>query len=323
MVLAVEAENLWIGYMDEEENVLWAVRGVDMSISEKEIYCLVGESGCGKSTLGSAIVGILPPYAVTKGKLRILGREVVVEDERNYMETRGRLVTLIPQNPGKALNPYLAIDDQFYYVLNSLYELSRRDSLEKARKLLEIVGLDPEQVLDSYPHELSGGMQQRTAIALALATGAKIVVADEPTSALDANLRLQLLKLLLRLRDELGLTIIMITHDVLSATRICDRVAVMYAGEIVEEAPTKEIVEKPMHPYTRMLIEAVPVLGVKKKLASHLGEPPRPGEYVKGCPFSKRCPEAMNTCKAKEPKLVEISGRRIACWLYVKEGGQE
>ncbi|ABN69384.1 oligopeptide/dipeptide ABC transporter, ATPase subunit [Staphylothermus marinus F1] len=323
MVLAVKAENLWIGYMDEEENILWAVRGISIEVLEREIYCLVGESGCGKSTLGNAIVGILPPYSVTKGRLRVFNREVIVEDEKHYEEIRGKLVTLIPQNPGKALNPYLTISEQFYYVFNSLYELNKENSLKKARELLGIVGLDPEQVLDSYPHELSGGMQQRTAIALALATGAKIVVADEPTSALDANLRLQLLKLLLRLKNELGLTIIMITHDILSATRICDRVAVMYAGKIVEETSTREIIENPLHPYTKMLFDAVPILGVKKKLVSYLGEPPRPGEYIKGCQFSKRCPKAMDICREKEPEIIEINGHRVACWLYNVEGGEK
>ncbi|MCD6301599.1 MAG: ABC transporter ATP-binding protein [Staphylothermus sp.] len=316
MVLAIETENLWIGYMDEEDNILWVVRGVDINVKENEVYCLVGESGCGKSTLGYAIVGILPPYATTKGTLRIMGKEVIVGDTRNYVETRGKLITLIPQNPGKALSPYLVISDQFYYVLNSLYGLDRKDSYKKARELLQIVGLDPEKVLDSYPHELSGGMQQRTAIALALATGAKIVVADEPTSSLDANLRLQLLKLLSRLRDEMGLTILMITHDILSATRICDRIAVMYAGKIVEEAHINEVIEKPMHPYTKMLIDAVPVLGVKKRLVSYLGEPPRPGEYIMGCQFNKRCPKAMKICKVEEPRPVYIGSRRVACWLY-------
>ncbi len=318
MVLAVRARDLWIGYTDEEDRTLWAVRGVSLGVEENTIYCIVGESGCGKSTLGNAIVGVLPPYAETRGVLEIYGRRVIDGETTSYAETRGRLVTLIPQNPGKALSPYLTIDDQFYYVLHSLYGWGRDKALSRARELLRIVGLDPEKVFDYYPHELSGGMQQRAAIALALATNARIVVADEPTSALDANLRLKLLKLLKDLRSRLGLTIIMITHDLLSASRLCDRIAVMYAGKIVEEAPTKKIISEPLHPYTKMLIEAVPVLGTRKKLISYLGEPPSPGEVIGGCPFHRRCPYVMDKCREREPPQTTIGDHVVSCWKYVE-----
>ncbi|WFO74873.1 ABC transporter ATP-binding protein [Desulfurococcaceae archaeon MEX13E-LK6-19] len=316
MVLAVETKKLSIGYMDEEENVLWVVHNINLEVNKGEIYCIVGESGCGKSTLGNAIVGILPPYAVTRGVIKVLGKTIVEDDKHYYEESRGKIVTLIPQNPGKALNPYMTIDDQFYHVLKSTRGLNKKKSLEEARKLLKLVGLDPDNVLDSYPHELSGGMQQRAAIALALATGARIVVADEPTSALDAHLRVQILNLLDELQEKLRLTVIMITHDMVLASKICDRLAVMYAGRIVEEGIEDEVFKNPLHPYTQMLSRAVPVLGVWKKLESYLGEPPEPGRYPPGCPFHPRCPYARDVCWEKEPPLVEVRGRRISCWLH-------
>ena len=271
MVLAVEVENLSVGYVDEGEEALWAVRGVDLKVIEGSIHCIVGESGCGKSTLGKAIVGILPPHAVIKGVIKIFGEKVVDGGKTLYHKSRGKLVTFIPQNPAKALNPYLRIGDQFYYVMKSLRNYDKRRALEEAGKLLKLVGLPDTSYLNKYPHEFSGGMQQRIAIAMALANGAKIVVADEPTSFLDAHLRLQILKLLDELSEKLELTVIMITHDILMASGICDHLSVMYAGLIVEDGKCEEILRKPLHPYTKMLLKVVPVLGARKKLEPYVG----------------------------------------------------
>jgi peptide/nickel transport system ATP-binding protein len=309
--------NLNIGYEDEEENILWVVHDVNISVRRGEFYCIVGESGCGKSTLGNTIVGIIPPYAETRGRLWIDG-EIIVDNSRHYYwKSRGRLVSYIPQNPGKSLHPFMSIMEQFRNLYRSHYPgISDEEARRRASETLEIAGLDPGEVLDSYPHELSGGIQQRTAIALAIATGAKLIVADEPTSSLDANLRKQILGLLGRLRRELGITILMITHDMLQAIKTCGRIAVMYAGMIVEEAPAKEIAENPLHPYTRMLLEAVPVLGVRKKLKSIPGEPPRPGELLGGCPFHPRCPYATERCRVEKPPLIEMGEHRVSCRLY-------
>ncbi|MEM0042381.1 MAG: ABC transporter ATP-binding protein [Thermofilaceae archaeon] len=316
MVLAVVSRNLSIGY-EELDSVVWAVKNVSLEIERGSSFCLAGESGCGKSTLASAIAGILPPHAVTRGVLLVNGKSVINNEVRDYEGVRGRRVTYIPQNPGSSLSPYLKIGRQFYHVLNSLHGLEKREAFAKARDYLRKVELNPDDVLDRYPHELSGGMQQRAAIALALSTGAELLVADEPTSALDAHLRLQIVELLRKLREENGLTLIFISHDLLLASALCEKSAVMYAGRIVEIGDTRSIMEAPAHPYTRMLIGAIPRLGDKRPLRSYPGEPPRPGEEKAGCPFYGRCPSSIARCVREKPPLVPVSGGHyVECWLY-------
>lgn len=315
MVLAIRSINLEIGYMDEENIVSWAVRGVSFQVEEGEIYCLVGESGCGKSTLGNAVAGILPPHATTRGQLYIYDRKVIDGEKVDYTGVRGKLVTYVPQNPGTSLNPYEVIEDQFYHVLHSTYGYDREKSISIAKQYLSLVELDPEKVLDYYPHELSGGMQQRAAIAIALATGARIVVADEPTSSLDAHLRLQLIRLLRKLRDTKKLSILLITHDLVSASKICDRVAVMYAGKIVEEGSGALLLTEPLHPYTQALVDAVPILGLRKPLKSIPGEPPRAGKEIEGCVFHERCPFVFEKCVNTPPELYTMD-RKVSCWRY-------
>jgi len=315
VVLAIRSINLEIGYMDEENIVSWAVRGVSFQVEEGEIYCLVGESGCGKSTLGNAVAGILPPHATTRGQLYIYDRKVIDGEKVDYTGVRGKLVTYVPQNPGTSLNPYEVIEDQFYHVLHSTYGYDREKSISIAKQYLSLVELDPEKVLDYYPHELSGGMQQRAAIAIALATGARIVVADEPTSSLDAHLRLQLIRLLRKLRDTKKLSILLITHDLVSASKICDRVAVMYAGKIVEEGSGALLLTEPLHPYTQALVDAVPILGLRKPLKSIPGEPPRAGKEIEGCVFHERCPFVFEKCVNTPPELYTMD-RKVSCWRY-------
>ncbi|MEM0377755.1 MAG: ABC transporter ATP-binding protein [Thermosphaera sp.] len=317
MVLAIEAEELKIGY--EDDTTIWAVKGVSFRVEEGEIFCLVGESGCGKSTTGNAIVGILPPYAVTDGVLRIFGKTVIQGNKRDYTGIRGRIVSYVPQNPGSSLNPYLTIEEQFYYVLNSIYGWDKKKAIEEASRYLKLVELDPERVMDQFPHELSGGMQQRTAIALALSTGAKIIVADEPTSALDAHLRLGLIRLLTRLRDSAGLTLVFITHDLLSAGKICDKIAIMYSGRILEMGASGQILTEPLHPYTELLVDSVPVLGLLKPLKAIPGEPPSPIVEVKGCIFLDRCPKKFEKCSTSHPPSAFIHERIVECWRYLEK----
>lgn len=316
MVLTVVSRDLHVGY-EEVDEVLWAVKGANFEVERGSAFCLVGESGSGKTTIGSAIAGILPPHAVTKGTLMVDGRTVIRGGVRDFEGVRGRVVTYVPQSPGSSLSPYLKIWEQFYHVLRSVHDLDKREALARAKEYLRRVELDPDLVLWSYPHELSGGMQQRAAIAIAISTGATILVADEPTSALDAHLRLQIIELLRRLRKEAGLTLIFISHDLLLASALCERGAVMYAGAIVEIGGSRSIVSEPMHPYTRMLVDAIPKLGVKRGLVSHPGEPPRPGEERPGCPFHERCPRRLPKCASEKPPLLALGGgRHVACWLY-------
>lgn len=322
MVLAIEAKDLWIGFTDISEKPLWVVKGVSFNVKRSEIFCLVGESGSGKSTIGKAISGILPPYTETRGVLRIFRKVAIKNDITNYNGIRGKEVTYIPQNPGTALNPYYTIGEQFHAVLNSLYGFDKRKSLEIARNTLELVELDPLKVLDYYPHELSGGMQQRVAIAMAISTGARILVADEPTSSVDAHLRLQLVKLLKRLRSEKGLTIFLITHDILNAGRVCDTMAIMYAGKILEVGKSGEVLSSPANPYTRMLLESAPQLGDIRPLRAIPGEPPRPGEEIEGCVFRPRCPYADEKC-ATPPPDVKINERAVWCWRALEARDRE
>lgn len=315
LVLAIKATDLHIGYIDEETGgVFWAVRGVDLEIEEGSSFCLVGESGSGKSTMAYAIAGILPPHAVTHGKLYIYNQLVIDGSCLNYNGIRGKIVSMIPQNPGTGLNPFFTVEDHFYHVLRDLKGLSKKESRKVAIDYLQRVGLDPS-ILDYYPHELSGGMQQRVAIAIALASDVKILVADEPTSAVDANLRYQLLQLLSNLIRIYGLTLFMVTHDIMLASKICDRIGVMYAGEILESGRALDVVRNPMHPYTRNLVDSIPIPGVRKPLKTILGEPEYSNSEEK-CSFYKRCPYRQDIC-AMKPPLVEIPGKQehyVRCW---------
>ncbi|MGB9817140.1 MAG: ABC transporter ATP-binding protein [Desulfurococcaceae archaeon] len=316
MVLAIQAKNLKIGYMDEEEQITWATRGVDLSVEEGESFCIVGESGCGKSTLASAIAGVLPPHALTMGKLYIFNQLVINESERNYNGIRGKVVSLIPQNPGTSLNPFLTIGDHFYYILRDVKGLSKSDSIKIAQEYLSKVGLGKD-VLEKYPHKLSGGMQQRVLIAIALASEVKIIVADEPTSSIDANLRAQILNLLSKLVKEFKVTLLLVTHDLASASKICDRIAVMYAGKVIETGLTSSIISKPRHPYTRMLLDSVPLLGSKKSLNPLPGEPPSLVEDFTWCSFRDRCPFRIEQCSVEPPLIpVEDEPHLVRCWRF-------
>lgn len=317
LVLAIKAENLRVKYTSGDY-VIWAVRGVDLEVSTSEALCIVGESGCGKSTVASAIAGALPPYSVTEGKLWIFEHLVIDGARHEYNGVRGKIVNLIPQNPGTSLNPYMTVEEHFYYVLRDVVGLGKKEIRKLAIENLRKVGLD-NGVLDKYPHELSVGMQQRTIIALALASGARILVADEPTSSVDASLKAQVLGLLEKLREEYKLTMVIVTHDILSTVRVCNRIAVMYAGKVVELGPVESILRQPRHPYTKMLIDSAPILGIKKPLKPLPGEPPSLTQDFTWCPFKERCPIKAALCE-NEPPMIRVSveiPHLVRCWKSV------
>lgn len=307
-------------YYYTPKGVIRAVDGVDIYVERGESLCIVGESGSGKSTLGLSIAGLVePPGRVVDGEV-IFDGEVIVSTKfvRSYGYL-GKRITLIFQDPKTALNPVMRIGDQIAEALVHSRGMERSIARERAIELLRSVEIpDPGRVINSYPHELSGGMAQRVVIAIAISTEPDLIIADEPTSALDVTVQAQILRLLRRLVREGGRSLIFITHDLSVAMEICDRIAIMYAGKIVEEGSIKAIIEKPLHPYTIALLASIPKIGSKRsRLSAIPGEPPDMRSPPDGCRFHPRCALRFKPCDRLEPPLIQyIDGRRIACFLY-------
>ena len=291
-----------------------AVREVDLQIPRGAIHGLIGESGCGKTMTGMSLLGLMPEGArIGAKRFRFDGMEL-----RDVAASlRGRRIALISQDPAAALNPVLSIGRQMDDVLRSHRSAPRHERRAEAVELLAATGLpDPERVLKSYPHQLSGGMQQRVVIAQALATGAEFLIADEPTTALDVTVGAQVLALLKRLVAERGLTVLMITHDMDVVAEVCDRATVLYAGLTVEEGPTEAVLASPRHPYTQALLAALPD-GARKgqRLAAIEGRIPPPQDEIKGCAFAPRCPKVMPVCATVSPPDRQVGQRRWLCHL--------
>ncbi|MEM0016692.1 MAG: ABC transporter ATP-binding protein [Saccharolobus sp.] len=278
-----------------------ALDGISIHIKKGEVLGVVGESGSGKTTLGKVLATLEKP---TGGSLIFMGIQV---NDKTVNKVRER-IHMVFQNPSVSVNPRMKVKD-------IVKEGMKNKDEEKVKQLLSEVGLDYNYVKDKYPRELSGGQIQRVAIARALAKEPDFLILDEPTSALDVSIQAQILNLLVNLQMEKRLTYLFITHNIAVARYISDRVIVMYAGKVVEEGNTKEVISEPMHPYTQALLNSVPELG-KKELKPPSGEVPSLINPPSGCRFNPRCPFAMQICKDKEPPLVEINGRKVACWLY-------
>jgi peptide/nickel transport system ATP-binding protein len=305
--------------------VVKAVRGVSFAVGRGESLCLVGESGSGKSTIGLAVLGALPSNArVVSGKILINGVNILELSEKELEEIRGKEISMIFQDPVASFNPLFTIGQVLSDIIK--YKLGVRDKNEAkklALKALSEVGLpDPERIYNSYPHELSGGMLQRAAIAVALATRPSILVADEPTTMLDVTLQAQILDLLQGLRRKLGLALLFITHNLGVVAAICDKVLVIYAGSVVEYGPVDEVLLSPLHPYTKRLIECVPRSSVKTSRLKYIpGSLPDLRKDYPGCIFAPRCSEALEKCSRIAPKFVEAKpGHFVACHKAVKAG---
>lgn len=315
-LLEVRDLNVWFELSARRE--LHAVRGVDLSIEAGEVFGLVGESGCGKSTTILSLMGLLPPSASASGEVRIDGRNTFVAGERSTRQHRWTDIAMVFQGAMNAFNPVKTILWQIVEPMLVHTDTTKRQARSRAQDLLGMVGISPSAG-DRYPHEFSGGMRQRAAIAMALACDPKVVLADEPTTALDVMVQAQILELLSTLASDLGLAVVLVTHDLPIVAQICQRAAVMYAGEIVESGRVEDLYYVPGHPYTRLLFAATPDVRGEEQLRSIPGVPPRLDEKIIGCPFAPRCDSTFDTCTVKAPSLLTLGAAHLAaCHLSEK-----
>jgi oligopeptide/dipeptide ABC transporter ATP-binding protein len=311
----LEIKNLQLDFRSGERSVR-AVDGVSFSIADGETLCLVGESGSGKSVTALSIGRLLPtpPAYYSGGEILLDGCDVLKASKRQLRALRGRRVSYIFQDPGVSLNPVFRVGAQIKESLK-LHRPEAATDAEVAR-LLKLVGIPaPETRARNYPHEMSGGMQQRVMIAMAIAAEPNLLIADEPTTALDVTIQAQILDLLAGLKRRFGMSMLLITHNLGIVGQIADRVAVMYAGQIVEIAPARELLRRPLHPYTQALMNSAPKLGANvDRLANIPGTVPSPGAMPSGCRFHPRCAKARPDCSQNAPELIEVEhGRHVRC----------
>lgn len=312
-----------------EEGTIHALRGVDLNVGRDEVVGLVGESGCGKTVLGLSILGLnpVPPAKLLEGsQILFKGKDLAKLAANEFAAVRGTGVSMIFQEPATSLNPVFTIGDQITESIRLRYQRSENAHTpsssvinEQVREALKLVKIaDPERVAHRYPHELSGGMKQRAMIAMALAAKPSMLIADEPTTALDVTIQAQILRLMRDLMNEVRTSILFITHDLGVISEIADRVAVMYAGRIVEESNVRELFKEPLHPYTAGLLASLPRLSeLSKEIQPLAGSVPDAINPPKGCSFHPRCKFVMDQCHTIQPELKEVKpGHKVACHLY-------
>jgi len=316
-------------YFYTEDGIVRAVDGVNFEVYPGEVLGIVGESGCGKSVTSLSIMRLISkPGKVDAGEILFDGQDLLNLTEDEMTKVRGNRISMIFQQPQTALNPVFKVGDQLSEVLGVHQDLGKEAGWKRAVALLKMVGVpDPERRVEAYPHELSGGMAQRVMIAMALACIPEVLIADEPTTALDVTIQAQILDLMRDLRREMGTSIILITHDLGVVAEMAERVAVMYAGEIVEQADVNTLFDEPMHPYTQGLIGSIPVLGeIKARLDVIPGSVPNLVNLPEGCRFAPRCQarvkHSLDICTKTKPDLEEAKpGHFIRCWLYQNADG--
>jgi oligopeptide/dipeptide ABC transporter ATP-binding protein len=311
-------------YFFTRDGTVKAVDGVDLEVYPGEIVGLVGESGCGKSVTSMSVLRLVSdPGRIVEGEVRFKGENLADKTNKELRAIRGDQISMIFQQPNASLNPVFRAGRQIAEVYQIHEGLSLKHGRERAIEMLRKVGIpDAERRVDAYPHELSGGMAQRVMIAMALASDPDLLIADEPTTALDVTIQAQILDLMSKLRDELGMAILLITHDLGVVAEMADRVAVMYAGEIVEQAGSLELFAEPQHPYTKGLIGSIPVAGARREWLEIIpGNVPNLVDLPDGCRFADRCQarvdNGLTICHERIPDLIEVSpGHQVRCWLY-------
>jgi len=299
--------------------VLTAIDDISFAIAPGEVLGVVGESGAGKSLTGAAIIGLLePPLRVAGGRISLAGRRIDNLPHEAMRRIRGREIGAIFQDPLTSLNPLYTIGRQLVETIRTHLDLSPAAAGDRALALLREVGIaGADERIDHYPHQFSGGMRQRVVIALAIAANPRLIIADEPTTALDVSIQAQIIALLKRLCRDHGTAIMLVTHDMGVIAETAHRVAVMYAGRIVEIGAVREVVANPRHPYTRGLMDSIPRVGGRRdRLRQVDGTMPRLNEIPPGCPFNPRCPEVFDRCRQQRPDLLPAAGTDAACWLY-------
>jgi peptide/nickel transport system ATP-binding protein len=319
----LEVSGLRVSYKLPGKQILRAVDGVDFDIRQGEIVGLVGESGSGKTVFSSSLLRLIqPPGSINGGQILWEGRDLLKLSEKGIRQVRGREIAMIFQNPQSSLNPVYTIGTQMVAVLRLHRRMSKREAEAEAIHLLKLVRIpDAEKRINDFPHQFSGGMCQRIVIAMAISCQPKLFIADEPTTALDVTIQAQILDLLLDLREHYRMAILLVTHDLGVVARMCDRVAVMYLGRIVEFASVEEIFDAPKHPYTQALLQSIPVPDPKqrKKIVPMTGDIPSPINLPPGCRFRSRCPKAFDLCAEIDPSLHHIHkdiSHQAACLLY-------
>lgn len=321
----LQVEDLHISFRGEDGD-LHPVSGIDFHVHAGETLGIVGESGCGKSVTSLSIMGLLPKGMgrVSGGSIRFQDKTITGMTQKEMQKIRGNEIAMIFQEPMTSLNPVYTIGEQLGEQIRLHLRLGKREALEKAVNMLQIVGIPrAEQIVKEYPHQLSGGMRQRVMIAMAMSCDPKLLIADEPTTALDVTIQAQILDLMRELKQEKGTSIIFITHDLGVVAEMCDRVVVMYAGQVIEEATVRELFENPQHPYTKGLIASIPSLEQQqRRLYSIRGTVPHPSAMPTGCRFAPRCDYVHDACHVNPPLLNATDGHKCRCWL-VEKGGED
>ncbi|MGQ7279901.1 MULTISPECIES: ABC transporter ATP-binding protein [Brevibacillus] len=323
MTTILEVEQLRTRFRTEN-GVVNVVDGVDFSIRAGETLGVVGESGCGKSVTSLSIMRLLPPNGRAEGTIRFNGTNLLELSEKEMQAVRGNEISMIFQEPMTSLNPLHTVGRQIEEAILLHWKVSKAQAKERAIAMLKAVGMPrAEEIYGEYPHQLSGGMRQRVMIAMAMACDPKLIIADEPTTALDVTIQAQILDLMRELKEKTGTSIMLITHDLGVVAEMCDRVIVMYAGQVVEETDVETLFEQPKHPYTIGLMRSIPELDEEREYLDTIpGAVPLPNQMPKGCRFAPRCAQAMPICHEQPPELLQLDGHKCRCWLYA-EGRDE